>query len=210
MSDIKKFISFEGIDFSGKSTQIRLLVNELEKNGFNVMLLREPGGTRISEEIRNILLDRIHLDMTDVCETLLYSAARHQLLTEKIIPALAAGNFVIADRYVDSTTSYQGFGRQISMVFIQELNKLATENTLPTVTFYLDIDLETMKERRNLRSGETDRLENQKDEFYSRIRNGYLDIAGNNPERFIKLDGKLPINELQKRIWEIVQHKFSL
>ena len=210
MSDIIKFISFEGIDFSGKSTQIRLLVNELEKNGFNVMLLREPGGTRISEEIRNILLDRIHLDMTDVCETLLYSAARHQLLTEKIIPALAAGNFVIADRYVDSTTSYQGFGRQISMVFIQELNKLATENTLPTVTFYLDIDLETMKERRNLRSGETDRLENQKDEFYSRIRNGYLDIAGNNPERFIKLDGKLPTNELQKRIWEIVQHKFSL
>ena len=210
MTDLIRFISFEGIDFSGKSTQISLLVAELEKQGYTVLLLREPGGTRISEEIRKILLDRKHMQMTDVCETLLYSAARHQLLTEKIMPALLAGNFVIADRYVDSTTSYQGHGRQIPMEFIQQLNKTATENTLPAITFFLDIDLETMKARRRLRAGETDRLENQKDLFYKRIRNGYLDIAAQNPDRFIKLDGKLPINEIQARIWEFVQHKFSL
>lgn len=210
MAELNKFISFEGIDFSGKSTQIKLLVAELEQYGHRVMLLREPGGTLISEEIRKILLNREHMHMTDICETLLYSAARHQLLTEKIIPALLAGNFVIADRYVDSTTSYQGHGRRIPMDFIQQLNKTATENTLPALTFYLDVDLETMKERRRMRAGDVDRLENQKDDFYKRIRTGYLDIARRNPERFITLDGKLPVNEIQKRIWEFVQHKFSL
>lgn len=210
MAELNKFISFEGIDFSGKSTQIKLLVAELEQYGHRVMLLREPGGTLISEEIRKILLNREHMHMTDICETLLYSAARHQLLTEKIIPALLAGNFVIADRYVDSTTSYQGHGRRIPMDFIQQLNKTATENTLPALTFYLDVDLETMKERRRMRAGDVDRLENQKDDFYKRIRTGYLDIARRNPERFITLDGKLPVNEIQKRIWEFVRHKFSL
>jgi len=210
MAELNRFISFEGIDFSGKSTQIKLLVAELEQYGHRVMLLREPGGTLISEEIRKILLNREHMHMTDICETLLYSAARHQLLTEKIIPALLAGNFVIADRYVDSTTSYQGHGRRIPMDFIQQLNKTATENTLPALTFYLDIDLETMKERRRMRAGDVDRLENQKDDFYKRIRTGYRDIARRNPERFITLDGKLPVNEIQKRIWEFVRHKFSL
>lgn len=210
MAELNRFISFEGIDFSGKSTQIKLLVAELEQYGHRVMLLREPGGTLISEEIRKILLNREHMHMTDICETLLYSAARHQLLTEKIIPALLAGNFVIADRYVDSTTSYQGHGRRIPMDFIQQLNKTATENTLPALTFYLDVDLETMKERRRMRAGDVDRLENQKDDFYKRIRTGYLDIARRNPERFITLDGKLPVNEIQKRIWEFVRHKFSL
>ena len=210
MSDLNRFVSFEGLDFSGKSTQIKLLTSKLEQAGQNVLLLREPGGTQISEKIRTILLDKKHMGMTDVCEVLLYSAARHQLLAEKIIPEIAFGNFVVADRYVDSTTAYQGYGRQIPMAFIRELNKIATKDTMPAVTFYLDIDLETLKLRRNDRASETDRLENQDDSFYERIRQGYLDIAKLNSGRIIMLDGNLSVEVLQKKIWEFVQRKFYL
>lgn len=210
MSDLNRFVSFEGLDFSGKSTQIKLLTSKLEQAGQQVLLLREPGGTQISEKIRTILLDKKHMGMTDVCEVLLYSAARHQLLAEKIIPEIAFGNFVVADRYVDSTTAYQGYGRQIPMSFIRELNKIATKDMMPAVTFYLDIDLETLKLRRNDRASETDRLENQEDSFYERIRQGYLDIAKLNSGRIIMLDGNLAVEVLQKKIWEFVQRKFYL
>ena len=132
------FISFEGIDFSGKTTQIKLLKKQLERAGNKVIVIREPGGTPISERIREILLDRKYSEMTDLCEVLLYSAARHQLVIDSITPELNAGNFVIADRYVDSTTAYQGSGRGLSLKFMGELNKLVTGNLMPYITFQRD------------------------------------------------------------------------
>lgn len=133
MLDTSRFISFEGIDFSGKTTQIQLLRNKLDQIGKKVTVLREPGGTLISERIRDILLDERNKNLTDVCELLLYSAARNQLVVEIIRQELAAGNFILADRYVDSTTAYQGYGRQLPLDFIHNLNQLVTQGTMPSI-----------------------------------------------------------------------------
>jgi len=210
MSDLLPFISFEGLDYSGKTTQIEILTEKLRKQGINVLLIREPGGTQISENIREILLDKKNMQMTEICEVLLYSAARHQLVTEKIQSELTKGNFVIADRYVDSTTAYQGFGRQIPMSFIKELNKIATNNIIPSLTFFIDIDLKTLKGRKLFRKDESDRLESQKDAFYERIRKGYLNIAELDKTRVKIINGEQDINTIKNEIWEFVSLKLSL
>jgi dTMP kinase len=210
MSNTLPFISFEGLDFSGKSTQVTMLIDSLKRAGKNVLLIREPGGTEISEKIRSLLLDKNHMKMTDVCEVLLYSAARHQLVSEKIKASLDDGTFVIADRYVDSTTAYQGYGRQLPMPFIEQLNLVATEELMPSVTFYLDIDLKTLNQRKKSRNAEIDRLESQESVFYERIRKGYLKIAELNTSRIVVLDGTLRIEKIKNTIWEVVSKKFSL
>ena len=160
-----KFISFEGIDYSGKTTQIELLRKELEAKGATVNVIREPGGTYISEQIRDILLDKTHQEMTDICEVFLYSAARNQLVNERIIPELKAGNFIIADRYVDSTTAYQGFGRRLPQDLIKNINQAATGGLLPGLTFFLEIDPSVVNQRKKKRNSKTDRLEISGDEF---------------------------------------------
>ena len=210
MTNLLPFISFEGLDFSGKSTQIQLLTASLQNIGRDVMLIREPGGTVISEKIRSLLLDKNHMKMTDVCEVLLYSAARHQLVSEKIQPALKKGIFVIADRYVDSTTAYQGYGRQIPMPFIKQLNMIATEDLMPSITFYLDINMDTLNKRKKASGAKIDRLESQKDLFYERIRKGYLKIADKKRSRIVILDGTFSVEQLKKEIWEFVSSNFSL
>ena len=210
MSHKLPFISFEGLDFSGKSTQITMLIDSLKRAGQDVLLIREPGGTEISEKIRSLLLDKNHMKMTDVCEVLLYSAARHQLVSEKIKASLDHGTFVIADRYVDSTTAYQGYGRQLPMPFIEQLNFVATEDLMPSITFYLDIDLNTLNQRKKSRNTETDRLESQESVFYERIRKGYLKIAELNTSRIVVLNGTLNIEKIKNTIWEFVSEKFSL
>jgi len=210
MSKILPFISFEGLDFSGKSTQIVTLTDSLKEVGKDVLLIREPGGTEISEKIRSLLLDKKHMKMTDVCEVLLYSAARHQLVHEKIQTALKQNIFVIADRYVDSTTAYQGYGRQLSMPFIEQLNMIATEEMMPSITFYLDIDIKTLMDRKRIRKSEVDRLESQENIFYERIRKGYLKLAELNTSRIVVLDGTLSIEEIKIKIQEFVFNKFSL
>jgi dTMP kinase len=210
MSKILPFISFEGLDFSGKSTQIVTLTDSLKKIGKDVLLIREPGGTEISEKIRSLLLDKKHMKMTNVCEVLLYSAARHQLVHEKIQTALKQDIFVIADRYVDSTTTYQGYGRQLSMPFIEQLNMIATEEMMPSITFYIDIDIKTLMDRKKIRKSEVDRLESQESIFYERIRKGYLKLAELNKSRIIVLDGTLSIEEIKNKIREFVFNKFSL
>ena len=210
MNNSLRFISFEGLDFSGKSTQIKFLIDHLHTLEQKVCLLREPGGTQISEKIRGILLDKKHMHMTDVCEVLLYSAARHQLASEKIKDELDRGTFVIADRYVDSTTAYQGYGRQLPMEFIVQLNSVATDDLMPSITFFLDIDLQTLAERRNIRKSDADRLESQKNVFYERIRKGYLKIAELNKTRYIVIDGTLSIEIIKKQIWEYISQRFGL
>lgn len=210
MPDQKRFISFEGLDFSGKTTQINILLEKLRKSGYDVKFIREPGGTEISEKIRQILLDKKNMQMTPLCEVLLYSAARHQLIHEKIVPALTAGNFVVTDRYLDSTTAYQGYGRQMPLAFINTLNNTVVENVNPALTIYLDITLATLRKRKSSYHEETDRLEEQDDAFYQRVRKGYLKIAELDKKRIKIIDGVKSIEEIKSQIWELVITTFSL
>ena len=209
MSLNKRFISFEGIDFSGKSTQIQLLKDKLISNEQKVIILREPGGTQISELIREILLDKNNLAMTSTTEMLLYSAARNQVLNEKIIPALEEGTFVIADRFVDSTTAYQGYGRQISMELIQQINHVATNDFLPSLTIFMDLPLEKMYNRQKDNVIETDRLESSGNEFFVRVREGYLKIADKNNNRFKILNADKEVTKISEEIWELVRMKMN-
>jgi len=195
-------ISFEGLDFSGKTTQIKLLVDRLEKTNLEFLLVREPGGTQISEKVRNILLDIKNEEMTDIAELFLFSAARNQLVNQVIIPAINNNKIVICDRFYDSTTAYQGYGRGIDLEAINKINEIATQKTKPNITFFIDIPIEEIK-RRNLEANfPTDRMESGGTEFYRRVRNGYLQIANNEPERFIVIDGLQNIENIHKQIWE--------
>jgi dTMP kinase len=208
--DTKKFVSFEGIDFSGKTTQIDLLKAWLEQENERVVIFREPGGTAISEQIRNILLDKNHPEMTDICEIFLYSAARNQLIKEKIIPELAAGNFVIADRYVDSTTAYQGFGREIPKELINHINIAATTGLMPATTFILDLAPEQIVSRRESRKREDDRLETAGLDFFKRVYKGYHKIAELEPERVKLIDAARPVESIFNEIREFIAAKLNL
>jgi dTMP kinase len=196
----RRFISFEGIDFSGKSTQIKLLKSHLEKNGHEVFVLREPGGTEISERIREILLDKEHIKMNARAEMLLFSAARVQLTEEKIIPLLKKGSYVIADRFVDSTSAYQGYGRELEQETIDHVNKFATFGIMPGVTFYLKISPEQAFQRRINSGQEADRLESAGMEFYNKVCKGYETLANNEPNRIVILDATQVELEIHRQI----------
>jgi len=210
MIDTTKFISFEGIDFSGKSTQIQLLRNKLEQIGRKVTVLREPGGSLISERIREILLDTRHKNMTDLCELLLYSAARNQLVSEIISKDLATGNFVLADRYVDSTVAYQGYGRCLPLEFIRNLNRLVTQGIMPHITFLLEIDLKQQNIRKKNRQSGSDRLEKENLEFYQRINYGYKKIAQTQKRRIKVINANRSIEKIEIEIWEYVMNQLKL
>jgi dTMP kinase len=201
----KRFISFEGLDYSGKSTQIKLLTDYLEGQGQRVYAMREPGGTAISEKIREILLDKNNMNMTDRCEIFLYSAARVQLVQERIIPLLDKGYFVIADRYVDSTTAYQGYGRQLDLNMVQSINQAATFGLLPGKTFYLRLLPEQVYLRSPQSGRDLDRLEAAGLEFYRRVFQGYEKIVENNPQRFVVIDANLSIEQIHQRIVEVIK-----
>jgi dTMP kinase len=205
----QKFISFEGIDFSGKTTQINHLIKTLEARGETVILIREPGGTNISEKIRRILLDRSHDEMTSICEVFLYSAARNQLINQVIIKELQNGHVVIADRFVDSTTAYQGFGRRLPLDLIRDINKAATNSLLPSLTFILDIDPKEVLKRRINRNIDIDRLEAAGEQFYERVRKGYYKIAELDHTRVKLINAMRPIEEIKDEIWEFVKEKMD-
>jgi len=197
-------ISFEGIDYCGKSTQIKLLEAYLKEKELNVQVFREPGGTAISEKIRSILLDKNNSNMFPKTELLLYSAARAQLVSEKIIPSLTKGNIVIFDRFYDSTTAYQGYGRGIDLETITLCNKLATGGLTPDITFLLEINLEESQKRKMLRGGSADRLENSGTEFYNRVINGYKKIAEDELGRVKVIDASGYVDEVFVKIKEKV------
>ena len=187
------FISLEGIDGSGKTTLKENLIKRMSQN-YEVLGIREPGGTIISEKIRDMLLDVRNEGMIDKTEALLYSAARSQLIEEVIRPALEQGKIIIADRFMDSTLAYQGYGRGIDLQFLEDLTRLATGGLKPDITFLLDIDpIEGQRRRRN---DIPDRLEKEGMEFQNRIRNGYLELWNKDPVRIRKLDGNHAIQEL--------------
>lgn len=204
------FITFEGIDFSGKSLQARLLTEKLTEWQLPVFFLREPGGAEIPEKIRELLLDTRHHGMTPQTEVLLYSAARAQIVRECIIPNLAAGKIVICDRYFDSTTAYQGHGREIDLEFIRELHTFVIENVVPDVTFLIDLEPKTALERKKLSNTEMDRLEKENLEFYERVRNGYLKIACSEKQRFKIIDGARPVEEIHNEIFQHVKNQLQL
>jgi dTMP kinase len=194
------FITFEGIDFCGKSTQIELLKSYLLKNNKNVEVIREPGGTEISEKIRTMLLDKENSKMLMETEFLLFSASRSQLVREKIRPYLDEGIYVISDRFHDSSTAYQGYGRGISIEVILSIHKLAIGNTIPDVTFFLDIPVEVAEQRRQKKLSEhLDRIEISDMDFFSRVRNGYLELAKND-NRFRILNGTDSVENIQGKI----------
>ncbi|MCF7803589.1 MAG: dTMP kinase [Candidatus Marinimicrobia bacterium] len=200
-------VTFEGIDGSGKSTQATMLLHRLTKEGYDALLVREPGGTDISEKIRDVLLDIRHQNMADTTELLLYAASRAQLVAEKIEPHLARNVVVICDRYTDSTMAYQGYGRQINTEFIRNLNALATQEIIPDLTFIIDVELEIAKNRQS--NGPTDRLEMEKAEFKKRVRDGYRQIAKDEPDRAHILSGTRSIDELHSDIWTLTQQNIQ-
>ena len=194
---INRFISFEGIDGAGKTTQIELLKKRLEKNNYKVKVFREPGGMDISESLRKIILNK-SFDISSNTEMLLFLAARSELVTKVIYPALEKGYYVICDRYIDSTVAYQGFGRKIDIKIINDLNKFVTLGLLPTVTFYLDIPVKTMILRKNKENN--DRMENSGLKFFERVRSGYFDLELKN-NRFVKIDASQNIKKIETQIW---------
>jgi dTMP kinase len=193
------FISFEGIEGSGKTTQARLLYEYLCRKGSDVILTEEPGGTEIGREIRKILLSPRHLNMHPVTELLLYNASRCQHLNEIIIPALRSSRIVITDRFTDSTYAYQGWGRSIDMDIIDGLDRISTGNIRPDITFLIDIDVETGL-RRNREAEKIDRIEMEEIEFHKRVRNGYLEMGRRYPDRIRIIDGTRDIEELHQLI----------
>ncbi|MCU0332821.1 MAG: dTMP kinase [Ignavibacteriaceae bacterium] len=194
------FISFEGIDFSGKSTQIELLKDYLAEHKKKVEILREPGGTEISEKVRRILLDNKNEKMFAEAELFLFSASRAQLVREKIRPYLQKGIYVISDRFHDSSTAYQGYGRGIPIEVVKKVHELAIGDTLPDLTFFVDIPVGVANERKKKKSKvKLDRIELADIEFYNRVRSGYLEIA-RQEERFKVIDGTQNIETIQNQI----------
>lgn len=171
------FITFEGIDGCGKSTQLKMVASRFEEEGRQIMLVREPGGTVIGEKIRGILLDRKNDSMVPMAELFLYEAARAQITEEKIRPFLEAGGVVLCDRFYDSTTAYQGYARQLGSDITTTLNEIATGDLKPDITFIFDIDPKEALKRRMERAEEPDRLEAMGTAFQEKVRDGYLKLA---------------------------------
>lgn len=204
------FISFEGIDFCGKTTQINLLKKFLEDIGRRVEIIREPGGTAISEKIREILLNKKHLEMCDETEIFLFSAARAQVVREVIRPLLAEGCVVIADRFHDSTTAYQGFGRGLSSDAVSKINEIATGGTVPDLTFYLRLSVEESTRRKNVCKAELDRIEKSNDTFYSNVIGGYEKLALEFPERIKGVNGEKEASEVHLEILKILHDTMNI
>lgn len=197
------FISFEGIEGTGKSTQARLLSEYLKGKGLDVVLTQEPGGTLIGLRIRELLLSVEHQGMSPLTELLLYNASRAQHIKEVIIPAIDRGSIVITDRFTDSTIAYQGYGRGIDLILIDSIDMIATERLRPDITILLDLDVKAGL-KRNRGINKTDRLELEDVEFHQRVRNGYHDLAAKEPERIKLINASGDIKEIHSRIISII------
>ncbi|HHY54776.1 MAG TPA: dTMP kinase [Chloroflexi bacterium] len=205
------FITFEGPEGSGKSTQIRLLHEILTQRGLTVVATREPGGTRIGNAIRNLLLDPAHTEMSPRTETLLFQAARAQLVDEVIRPALVAGQVVLCDRYADSTLAYQGYGHGQTLGALQQLGEYATGGLTPALTIYLDIDVRVGLERKRAGAAEEwNRMENHALAFHQRVRSGYLALAVAAPARWLVIDAAQSVAaihaQILARVTQLIEH----
>jgi len=197
------FLSIEGLDGSGKGTQIRLLTDVIDRFGFELVQSREPGGCPISEKLRDIILDKNNAEMDDVTEAILYAASRAQHVREVIRPAIAAGKVMLCDRFVDSSVAYQGGGRQLGVQKVLDINAPAVDGTMPMATIYLDVDHVTSMKRRAAAT-ELDRLELAGDSFHARTEAGYRELIRRDPERFIVVDATRTPEEIGKEVAEKV------
>ena len=193
-----RLITFEGIDGSGKSTQIARLRRSLESRGYQVLVVREPGGTPISEQIRELLLHPDSADLHPRTEALLFSAARSQLVHEVIRPALAAGSIVICDRYADSSIAYQGYGRELPLEEIITTQKFATSNLHPDLKVLLDLPVEISSERKS--EEPADRMESAGRAFMARVREGYLKLARSQPKQWLIVTGQTSEEQIAQEI----------
>ena len=200
-----KLLTFEGIDGSGKSTQIDLLEKKINDINIPVSIVREPGGTEVSEKIRKILLDKKNMCLSSVSESLLFIAARSQLMTEKVLPELKKNKVVICDRFVASTVAYQGYGRGLNVEYLEKLNYFGTYGRVPDLTIIIDIDPKNSIER--LLDKEYDRMESSGLEFYSKVQKGYHEIAFKEPDRCKMIDGHQSIEKVFDLIWSHVNEK---
>ncbi|MBI4040324.1 MAG: dTMP kinase [Deltaproteobacteria bacterium] len=204
------FITFEGIEGAGKSTQILLLKSALLKQGLNVLITREPGGTFIGDQIRTILLDQKNKDMTPLTELFLYEASRAQHVHEKILPALKQKKIVISDRFYDASTVYQGMARELPLSWIHPLNRMASFELKPDLTFVLDVDVTKGLSRIQKRYRSTkkkDRIERESQKFHHKIRQGYLTLAKKEPSRIKVIDAAQDINTIHQNILYWVNKK---
>ncbi len=201
-----RFFTFEGPDGCGKSTQLELVAGWLRECGFEVVQTREPGGTPIAERIRELLLDKNNAEMSDMCEVLLYAAARAQHVEELILPALDAGKLVLSDRYVDSNVVYQGAGRQLGMDRIKQINDYAIQGLLPDYTLLFDIDPDQAMQRRKAAS-EPDRIELQGQEFMRRVYEGYQRLLGQERERMERINATGGVEEIQATVREVLNRE---
>ena len=203
ISNNSLFITFEGIDGCGKSTQVKMLMDRLDGKNIESLLVREPGGTRISEEIREVLLKNRNDSMAKRTEALLMTASRAQLTKEVIIPKLEAGTWVIADRFKDSTLAYQGGGRGLDLNYLIQLNEFATYELDPDITFFIDVNAEEGNERRNLNY--PDRIEGAGIKFQEKVREQYLKLAHMYSDRFVIIDGGETPEEIHQTIWSEIK-----
>ena len=205
------FITFEGSEGSGKSTQAERLATRLQRCGVPHLLTREPGGTPIGESIRDLLQFAPHnSNMTPETELLLFEASRSQLVREVIKPALERGMCVIADRFSDSTTVYQGAARKLGREMIERLNAFVVGDCVPDITFVLDVDASTAESRMQREPRKADRMEQQPAEFYERVREGYRELAMHEPKRIVLVNGSRDPDEIESEIWEKLCSRFSI
>ena len=201
------FVTFEGIDGCGKTTQIEMLSSDLKASGIPYVLIREPGGTQIGEKIRTILLDKANSGMHARTELLLYEAARAQIVEERIRPELELGKVVICDRFFDSTVAYQGIARNLGLEAVDYLNRWSTAGLAPDITFLLDLDEQTAYKRRHGRSDEEDRLEAEGLAFMKKVREGYLLTSRNQPRIQVIPATDTPeviYQKIRKAVWEVL------
>ena len=209
------FISFEGIEGSGKTTHAKHTVRFLKDKGHDCVITREPGGTRIGEKIRAILLDPLSKDMDPLTELLLYTADRAQHIKEYILPLLSDGKIVLCDRYYDATMAYQGFARGLDIGLIEKMHKLLFENLKPDITLLLDLPPEIGLERawkqikKGTRTGEETRFEEETLSFHKQVRSGYLELASLEPERFRIIDASKKEDEVQEEIIKILDAEIN-
>ncbi len=203
------FITMEGPDGAGKSTQIDLLKKYLEDKGYNILLTRDPGGNDISEAIRGIILNKDFTEMGCMTELLLYASARAQLVKENIKPALEAGTAVIADRFVDSSAVYQGIGRGLGIDTVYKVNEFALQGIMPDMTILMDLDAEVGLARKK-NQAELDRMERESVDFHKKVVAGYRDLADRYPERILKVDAALQVQEIHDIIVANIEKKLGL
>ncbi len=203
------FITFEGTEGSGKTTQIGRLVKELSEANYSVQSTREPGGTTVGDQIRSILLNPLNERLFPTSELLLYAASRAQHVREVIVPALKNGEIVISDRFADASVAYQSYGRNLNLTLITQLNRIATDGLVPDLTFLLDLPVEIGLQRASSSRGTLDRIEREKLEFHRRVQTGYLSIAEESPDRIKVVDATKSMDVIYQEIWSTIQKKIS-